>query len=66
MSIALKMPEPNLVVDRPAWIPDHIIQDWNPDPYAYQTEEEMRIREKIFQELTDLREITYVAHRIPV
>ena len=26
---------------RPGWIPAAIIQDWDPDPYAYQTEEEM-------------------------
>lgn len=27
--------------ERPGWIPAAIIQDWDPDPYAYQTEEEM-------------------------
>jgi len=30
-----------LSVDRPAWIPDHIIENWDPSPYAYQTEEEL-------------------------
>ncbi|MEM7131863.1 MAG: Uma2 family endonuclease [Chloroflexota bacterium] len=34
--------EDRLVVDdRPGWIPDHIHSDWDPSPYAYQTEEEM-------------------------
>jgi len=27
--------------DRPGWIPAHIGADWDPDPYAYQTEEEL-------------------------
>ncbi len=26
--------------DRPAWIPDDVGDDWDPNPYAYQTEEE--------------------------
>jgi hypothetical protein len=26
--------------DRPGWIPAHIERDWDPDPYAYRTEEE--------------------------
>ena len=26
--------------DRPGWIPPEITQDWDPNPYAYQTEEE--------------------------
>jgi Uma2 family endonuclease len=26
---------------RPGWIPPHILHGWDPDPYAYQTEEEM-------------------------
>ncbi len=26
--------------DRPGWIPEHIEEGWDPDPYAYQTEEE--------------------------
>jgi Uma2 family endonuclease len=30
-----------LVLDRPGWIPPHITENWDPDPYAYQTEEEM-------------------------
>jgi Uma2 family endonuclease len=29
-----------LSTDRPGWIPAHIVRDWNPNPYAYQTEEE--------------------------
>ena len=28
------------LVDRPAWIPDHILDGWDTSPYAYQTEEE--------------------------
>ena len=27
--------------DRPGWIPPHILYDWDTDPYAYQTEEEL-------------------------
>jgi Uma2 family endonuclease len=27
--------------DRPGWIPPEITQDWDDDPYAYQTEEEL-------------------------
>ncbi len=27
--------------ERPGWIPDDIGEDWDPDPYAYQTEEEI-------------------------
>ena len=27
--------------DRPGWIPPEITHDWDPSPYAYQTEEEM-------------------------
>lgn len=34
---------PGVVVplDRPGWIPEDIGEDWDPDPYAYQTEEEL-------------------------
>ncbi|MFQ5616224.1 MAG: Uma2 family endonuclease [Anaerolineales bacterium] len=32
---------PPISLDRPGWIPDHIIRDWDPSPYAYQTEEEL-------------------------
>ncbi len=35
--IPQKTPPPS---DRPGWIPPHILRDWNPNPYAYQTEEE--------------------------
>lgn len=28
-------------VDRPGWIPDHILKDWDQNPFAYQTEEEL-------------------------
>ncbi|MDM8550695.1 Uma2 family endonuclease [Desulfobacterales bacterium HSG2] len=41
MSTALKMPESDLAADRPAWIPDHVTRDWDTNPYAYQTEEEL-------------------------
>ncbi|MCP4349432.1 MAG: Uma2 family endonuclease [Desulfobacterales bacterium] len=40
MSTALKIQEPE-VYDRPAWIPPYITHDWDTDPYAYQTEEEL-------------------------
>ncbi len=29
-------------IDRPAWIPPEITPDWDTNPYAYQTEEELR------------------------
>jgi Uma2 family endonuclease len=42
MSDALKTPPPTrFLQDRPGWIPTHITQDWDPNPYAYQTEEEL-------------------------
>ncbi|MDM8523692.1 Uma2 family endonuclease [Desulfococcaceae bacterium HSG8] len=44
MDIALKIPEsaPCLsAYDRPGWIPPGILHDWDTDPYAYQTEEEL-------------------------
>jgi hypothetical protein len=28
-------------VDRPGWIPPHITENWDTDPFAYQTEEEL-------------------------
>ncbi len=28
-------------LDRPGWIPAHITENWDSDPYAYQTEEEL-------------------------
>ena len=28
-------------IDRPGWIPPEITENWNTDPYAYQTEEEL-------------------------
>lgn len=27
--------------DRPGWVPEHIREGWDPDPYAYQTEEDL-------------------------
>jgi|GEM_PF-1041512 len=33
-------PKPT-IIDRPKWIPDHILENWDPDPYAYQTEEDL-------------------------
>ena len=36
---SLKQAE-SFLVDRPAWIPDHITGHWDTNPYAYQTEEE--------------------------
>ncbi len=40
MSITLKIPETG-ASDRPGWIPPEITHDWDTDPYAYQTEEEL-------------------------
>lgn len=34
-------PESTAPADRPGWIPAHITADWDPNPYAYQTEEEL-------------------------
>ena len=39
MSVALKMEVE--FTERPAWIPPEIGSDWDPNPYAYQTEEEL-------------------------
>jgi Uma2 family endonuclease len=33
--------EPSVTIDRPGWIPFDLAQEWDPDPYAYQTEEEL-------------------------
>lgn len=33
--------EPVVSLDRPGWIPEDIGEDWDADPYAYQTEEEL-------------------------
>jgi Uma2 family endonuclease len=43
MNIALKIQEPADFgyTDRPGWIPHDIEKDWDPNPYAYQTEEEL-------------------------
>ena len=32
---------PSKTIDRPAWIPPEITHDWDTNPYAYQTEEEL-------------------------
>jgi len=42
MSDALRTPvtEKGFHNDRPGWIPPHIIDNWDKNPYAYQTEEE--------------------------
>ena len=34
-------PRPLVLLDRPGWIPPHITENWDTDPYAYQTEQEM-------------------------
>ena len=39
MAPALHRPSP--LVDRPGWIPPDLVTNWDPDPYAYQTEEEL-------------------------
>ncbi|MCP4353198.1 MAG: hypothetical protein GY795_47715 [Desulfobacterales bacterium] len=44
MSTALKIAEPagyDALEDRPGWIPAEITYDWDTNPYAYQTEEEL-------------------------
>jgi Uma2 family endonuclease len=41
MGYALKIPITSKILDRPGWIPSHIVDYWDPDPYAYQTEEEL-------------------------
>ncbi|MDM8517419.1 Uma2 family endonuclease [Desulfobacterales bacterium HSG16] len=41
MNIAYKIQESAMAPDRPGWIPPDIIADWDTDPYAYQTEEEL-------------------------
>jgi hypothetical protein len=33
--------DPSATIDRPGWIPSDLAQEWDPDPYAYQTEEEL-------------------------
>ena len=40
MQKALKTPLP-ITRDRPGWIPPEIADNWDPNPYAYQTEEEL-------------------------
>ena len=35
------VPVSPLILDRPGWIPSHITENWDTNPYAYQTEEEM-------------------------
>ncbi len=41
MSTALKICETEVFADRPGWIPHDITHDWDTNPYAYQTEEEL-------------------------
>ncbi|MDM8550315.1 Uma2 family endonuclease [Desulfobacterales bacterium HSG2] len=42
MNATLKIPEASVPpTDRPAWIPPEILSDWDMNPYAYQTEEEL-------------------------
>jgi len=41
MNIALKITENYIADDCPGWIPAHIGQRWDKNPYAYQTEEEL-------------------------
>lgn len=40
MMPALQLPA-TFYQDRPGWIPPDILENWDPDPYAYQTEEEL-------------------------
>ncbi|GAB4578409.1 MAG: hypothetical protein Fur0022_11440 [Anaerolineales bacterium] len=41
MKVSLSSTPPLSPPDRPGWIPPHVLRDWNPNPYAYQTEEEL-------------------------
>ena len=41
MNRILRAEVPVIPDDRPGWIPADILCDWNTDPYAYQTEEEL-------------------------
>ncbi|MDM8517041.1 Uma2 family endonuclease [Desulfobacterales bacterium HSG16] len=41
MNVAYKLPEQAMAPERPGWIPLDISANWNTDPYAYQTEEEL-------------------------
>jgi Uma2 family endonuclease len=49
--------------DRPAWIPAHITENWDPEPFAYQTEEELMPAGGLHGQL-----LTYVAEvvRVPL
>ncbi len=41
MNKVLKTPKSTEVPDRPGWIPAEITENWDDNPYAYQTEEEL-------------------------
>src|SRR5215208_3479368 len=45
MSTTLPLPpaSDSMRQDRPGWIPDWVGDDWDPNPYAYQTEEELML-----------------------
>lgn len=39
--VKTKINQKKVQLDRPGWIPADITENWDPDPYAYQTEEEL-------------------------
>lgn len=47
-------------IDRPAWIPSNIVADWDPCPYAYQTEEELMSQGMLHDVL-----MTYISQVMP-
>jgi Uma2 family endonuclease len=53
----------NTQQDRPSWIPAHITENWDPDPFAYQTEEELMPAGGLHGQL-----LTYIAEvvRVPL
>lgn len=55
-SAPLEEDDPN----RPAWIPLNIVADWDPDPYAYQTEEELMSQGALHDLL-----MTYISQVMP-
>ena len=49
-------------VDRPGWIPPNIVADWDPSPYAYQTEEELMPQGPIHDDLMTIISGVLPAH----
>ncbi len=49
-------------LDRPGWIPDHITANWDPSPYAYQTEQELMPQGKLHNRLMRIVEQVLEPH----